>query len=234
MPQKKNKRTFLLALYFLVGFLELISIVGDYSFLHHFTKPLLMPVLAGFYLMSIKNSNTAISWFVLISLFFSWLGDVFLMYQSHDQLYFMLGLGAFLIAHILYIVCYIRMTNDTEIDKEKRPRLARYDFFLVLIWLTLISVLFPVLGEMKIPVTLYSMTITGMALTALHRYQKTTTQSFWMVVGGALIFMLSDSMIAINKFLEPITYAGVWIMITYIIAQYLIVNGLIKHKTART
>ncbi len=231
---KNSTSKIILIAYFIIGIVEVVSIAGDFTFLHHFAKPLLMPILAGFYLLSIKNSGTAISWFVLISLFFSWLGDVFLMYQSHHQLYFMLGLGAFLIAHILYIVCYIRMTNDVEVAKEKRPRLARYDFFLILIWLTLISVLFPVLGEMKIPVTLYSMTITGMALTALHRYQKTTTQSFWMVMGGVLIFMLSDSMIAINKFLEPITYAGAWIMITYIIAQYLIINGLIKHKTIKT
>jgi len=51
-----------------------------------------------------------------------------------------------------------------------------------------------------------------------------------MVIIGALIFMLSDTMLAINKFLEPIAYANVLIMITYIVAQYLIVSGLIKHQ----
>jgi len=130
----------------------------------------------------------------------------------------------------LYIICYMKMSSNDPVDIDKRPRIARYDFFLILIWLTLITVLFPVLGEMKMPVVVYSMTITGMALAALHRYQKTTAKSFWMVMGGALIFMLSDSMIAINKFLEPIPSANVLIMLTYIAAQYLIISGLIKHQ----
>jgi uncharacterized membrane protein YhhN len=74
------------------------------------------------------------------------------------------------------------------------------------------------------------MTITGMALAALHRYQKTNLQSFRMVMSGALIFMLSDSMIAINKFLDPLPFASMMIMITYILAQYFIVSGLIMHQ----
>jgi len=230
MAQKNNSVKLSIMFYFVIGVLEIVSIVGDFSFLHHFAKPLLIPILGVFYLISIKRSNIQHSWLIMISLFFSWLGDVFLMYQMNNPIYFMLGLGSFLIAHILYIICYVKMSNVGSVDKDKRPRLARYDFFLILIWLTLITVLFPVLGEMKTPVVIYSMTITGMVLAALHRFQKTTSQSFWMVIIGALIFMLSDTMLAINKFLEPIAYANVLIMITYIVAQYLIVSGLIKHQ----
>ena len=230
MAQKNSLIQTLFISYFITGALELVAIVGDFDFLHHIAKPLLMPMLAMSYWLVVKNSSRELNWIILISLFFSWLGDVFLMYQVNNPIYFMLGLGSFLVAHVLYIICYVKMSNANEVDKDKRPRLARYDLFIVLIWMTLITVLFPVLGEMKIPVVLYSMTITGMALTALHRYQKTTTQSFWMVMGGALIFMLSDSMIAINKFLEPIPLANVLIMLTYIAAQYLIVSGLIKHQ----
>lgn len=230
MSVKNNSNAILLVAYFLIGVLEVISISGDFNLLHQIAKPLLMPTLAVFYLLIVKKSDVSISWVILISLLFSWLGDVFLMFQTEEPIYFILGLGSFLIAHILYIVCYIKMSSTDKIDKDKRPRLARYDFFIVLIWMTLITVLFPVLGEMKIPVVLYSMTITGMALAALHRYQKTVTMSFWMVMIGALIFMLSDSMIAINKFLEPIPNASILIMTTYIIAQYLIVSGLIAHQ----
>jgi uncharacterized membrane protein YhhN len=230
MAQKNNSVQLLLVPYFVIGLLELVSIIGDFSLLHHFTKPLLMPFLSIFYFILIQRSKVRVSWLIMISLFFSWLGDVFLMYQVKNSIYFMLGLGSFLIAHILYIVCYIKMSNSTPVDKDKRPRLARYIFFLILIWLTLVTVLFPVLGDMKVPVVIYSIAITGMTLAALHRYQKTNSLSFWMVMVGALIFLLSDSMIAINKFLEPIPYANVLIMTTYIIAQYYIISGLIQHQ----
>jgi uncharacterized membrane protein YhhN len=51
-----------------------------------------------------------------------------------------------------------------------------------------------------------------------------------MVFGGATLFMISDSLIAINRFLEPLPRVGIWVMITYIAAQYLILTGLLKHR----
>lgn len=228
--QKGKINTIVLSIYFLVGAIEIGAVLGDFDLMHHFTKPLLMPLLAICYFVEIKRSNLKPNRILLFSLGFSWLGDVYLMYQKINEIYFILGLGSFLVAHVLYIICYMKMSNQSEVDKDKRPRLARYDLFLVLIWFALISVLLPVLEEMKIPVILYSMTITGMVLAALHRFQKTTQSSFWMVMIGALIFMLSDSIIAINMFLEPIAHAGTLIMITYIIAQVLIMKGLIAHQ----
>jgi len=228
--QKGKINTIVLSMYFLVGAVEIAVVLGDFDLIHHFAKPLLMPILALYYFIEIRGSKLKANRILLFSLGFSWLGDAFLMYQKSNEIYFILGLGSFLVAHVLYIICYVKMSNQSEVDKDKRPRLARYDLFLVLIWFALISVLLPVLGEMKIPVMLYSMTITGMTLAALHRFQKTTQSSFWMVMIGALIFMLSDSMIAINMFLEPIAHASTLIMVTYIIAQVFIVKGLIGHQ----
>jgi uncharacterized membrane protein YhhN len=228
--RKSNISTLFLIAFFAVGALEIIALLGTFDLMHHFAKPLLMPLLGLYYFAESKQGKFKPNNLLLVSLVFSWLGDVFLMYQVHNELYFMLGLGSFLVAHILYILCYLKLSDQSEVDKDKRPRLARYDFFLLLIWFALISVLLPVLDEMKIPVILYSMTITGMALAALHRYQKTTRTSFWMVMLGALIFMLSDSVIAINMFLEPITYAGILIMVTYIAGQVFIVKGLLAHQ----
>jgi uncharacterized membrane protein YhhN len=68
-----------------------------------------------------------------------------------------------------------------------------------------------------------------MVMVALFRFGKTTAGSFAMVFGGAILFMISDSLIAINKFLEPLPQSGFWIMTTYIGAQFLIVRGLLRH-----
>jgi uncharacterized membrane protein YhhN len=68
-----------------------------------------------------------------------------------------------------------------------------------------------------------------MVLNALFRFGRTNAESFWLVFSGAVLFMASDSILAIDKFLKPVTYGGFLIMLTYIAGQYLIVTGLIRH-----
>jgi uncharacterized membrane protein YhhN len=68
-----------------------------------------------------------------------------------------------------------------------------------------------------------------MAIQALLRYGYTTSRSFTLIFTGALFFMLSDSLLAINKFMTPLHLASLAVMTTYIIAQYLIVEGFISH-----
>ncbi|MFM8914325.1 MAG: lysoplasmalogenase family protein, partial [Flammeovirgaceae bacterium] len=70
----------------------------------------------------------------------------------------------------------------------------------------------------------------GLSITALFRYGRTTSKSFTYVMMGALLFMTSDSLLAINKFLNPLPLSGISIMLTYCLAQYLIVEGIIAHK----
>ncbi|HMZ90554.1 MAG TPA: lysoplasmalogenase, partial [Chitinophagales bacterium] len=81
-----------------------------------------------------------------------------------------------------------------------------------------------------IPVVIYSMVITAMLMQSLRRWSKTDNYSFWFVAIGATFFIASDSMIAIDSFYSPINFAPLLIMITYIIAQYMLVTGLLLHK----
>jgi uncharacterized membrane protein YhhN len=69
-----------------------------------------------------------------------------------------------------------------------------------------------------------------MAMQALFRYGRTNSKSFTLVFAGAISFMLSDSLLAINKFMQPLPLAGLAIMFTYILAQYLIVEGVVRHE----
>ena len=93
----------------------------------------------------------------------------------------------------------------------------------------LVTILYPHLGAFKIPVLLYALVLTVMVLQALFRYGHTNTPSFWFVFLGALLFMVSDSLIAVNKFLSPFGLAGLSITATYILAQFLIASGLRLH-----
>jgi len=69
-----------------------------------------------------------------------------------------------------------------------------------------------------------------MLLSALNRYGKVNGLSYILVVIGAMLFVISDSLIAVNKFHMKINFAGVMIMITYVTAQYLIVLGCIRQN----
>ena len=71
-----------------------------------------------------------------------------------------------------------------------------------------------------------------MLLCSLHVYYKVNKPANDMFVFGALMFVLSDSLLAINKFLEPLPYAGISIMLTYCAAQYFIVTGFIIQHAA--
>jgi len=221
------KKVFLLA-FVGVSAAELVSGFIGNSFLHHLSKPLIMTMLGAYYWASLEREQR--SMLVVLAIFFSFLGDTFLMYEKINPLYFMLGLGAFLLSHILYILAYREHKRDEPENPLQGIQKIRFAFPIVLAGTGLVVVLYPALGGLQVPVMLYTLVIVVMTLNALLRFGFTNTKSFFMVFAGAILFMISDSVLAVNKFLSPIDHAGVWIMITYCAAQYFIVTGLIKHR----
>src|SRR5450631_3316136 len=69
-------------------------------------KPLLIPVLIIYFLSQRKNTNNNLAKWIVVALFFSWAGDVLLMFDVKNSLFFLFGLSAFLLAHIFYIVFF--------------------------------------------------------------------------------------------------------------------------------
>jgi uncharacterized membrane protein YhhN len=92
-------------------------------------------------------------------------------------------------------------------------------------------ILFPGLeGLMKPIILIYALSLMGMSMMALNRKGRVAHTSYRLVFFGSILFLISDSMIALNKFYMEFTLAGFWIMITYISAQYLIMRGLILEE----
>jgi uncharacterized membrane protein YhhN len=212
-----------LILFLLASGGELISTLASVQMLDTICKPLIMVSLGLFYFFSVDAEDR--SALVLGAIIFSFTGDVLLMYPDK----FILGLAAFLFSHICYILAYRQHRGDDQDNALKGVHRIRLAFPVILAGCGLVVILYPVLGDLKIPVIIYAIVISTMVLTALFRMGKTSTTSFWMVFIGAMLFMVSDSILAINKFLSPITLSGFWIMLTYITAQFLIVSGLLKH-----
>jgi uncharacterized membrane protein YhhN len=93
---------------------------------------------------------------------------------------------------------------------------------------TLVWFLYPHLHELKLPVMVYATVICIMLLCSLHIFLKVNSPSNLFYLIGAAFFVMSDSLLAINKFYQPFAFAGVYIMLTYCSAQYFIVTGFIK------
>lgn len=223
------KRIFLY-LFILTSAGVLLAEVGRVDLLYLICKPTSMITLALHYWTLQRDQHAIISKSVVFAMIFSCAGDTLLMFQGRDGNFFMFGLTAFLIAHIFYILAYRQHQSSDTSNELQGLQKIRYAFPIILSGTGLVVILYSRLGGMKIPVMIYAVVLTTMVLAALFRFGKTTTSSFAMVFGGAILFMISDSLIAINKFLEPLPLAGIWIMVTYIVAQYLIVTGLTKHK----
>ena len=202
----------------------LISTIIDIRWLHLVTKPLIMISLLLHYIFASQPENR--SRMVMLAIVFSLAGDVLLM----DEDYFVHGLSAFLLAHVFYISAYRQHQADEASNALRGLHRVRLAFPIVLAGSGLVVILYPVLGNMQIPVMVYALVIAVMTIVALFRYGRTSTPSFWMVFGGAVLFMISDSLIAIDKFLTPIAFSGFLILITYCTAQFLIVTGLLKHR----
>lgn len=216
--QKKLAITF-----WLLAMLDVVGIAADIEIFHFVAKPLLMPallLLLFFTGSAVPNKNL-----LLTGLFFSWLGDLFLLFEYKFALFFIFGLVSFLTTHIFYIVYFLRIKSEKPSLLKRQPVLIA----LVLAYgITLAWQLYPYLGDLKLPVMVYATVICSMLLCSLHVFLKVNKKAAVSYLLGATAFVISDSLLAINKFYQPFAYAGVFIMLTYCAAQFFIISGYIQ------
>ena len=216
-------KNFWIILFLIVLAIDLFAAYSGNETLRYFSKPLLMPLLIVYFIF---NTNTVVSlkkWIVL-ALISSWLGDVLLMFEARNNIFFIFGLVAFLIAHIFYILFY---ENILKLENLKK----NYWLFIpvLIYYVALIYLLSPHLGEMKLPVRVYGVVISYMLIQALQITRIKNSAASAMMITGAILFIASDSILAMNKFYQPFELAGISIMITYGMAQLLITLGATRY-----
>ena len=158
-----------------------------------------------------KTSPSRYAMAVIFGLIFSMAGDIFLMLPS-DR--FILGLVSFLIAHVFYIVAF---THGTKI-RHAPWALIPFAVYGLLIYV----VLSPHLGNMKGPVAVYIVIILVMGWRAWERWSQTSEKTALFAFAGAVLFIISDSVLALNRFREPFVIARALNLSTYFAAQWLI------------
>lgn len=218
----KQQATIVFRIYALVVVCELLLIYFQQPEWRWFTKPLLMPLLLlGFYLSSTKRNSTGF-YFIAAALVFSWAGDVLLQMKGM----FIPGLISFLLAHIFYIVYFIRSNPGKKGLLQFQPLIGIPVLLYILLFLWM---LFPYLDALKIPVTVYGITIGTMLLASINMRRKTNDMAATYFMIGALLFVVSDSLLAVNLFAYSHMLLSLCVMLTYSSAQYLIVKGALLH-----
>jgi uncharacterized membrane protein YhhN len=211
---KQTKTTIATSIFLAVVVLHIFGILTN-DFLAFISKPFIITTLVIVYLVSVKKPNF---WYVS-ALFFSFWGDVLLLFKDH---FFVFGLASFLLAHIFYIKIVAGFIKKISLQKVFVVCLP----FVVFLF-SFLYFLKDNLGEMTIPVIIYGIVICTLGAISLLNYrQEKSSVNLWMFL-GTIIFIISDGLIAVDKFINPNGIYQVFIMLTYIIAQYLICKALI-------
>lgn len=174
-----------------------------------------MIIYLAFNTFTAPNINQDYALIILTGLVFSLAGDCFLMLKPQK---FIAGLISFLIAHILYCIGFYQLINAPLNTNA--------------LWLMLIPILgyygflYNSLGKLKLPVAFYVSAILSMTYLSFNVYQQQATTIALLGFIGALLFMLSDSLLALNKFKLPFKLAQPAILSTYYLAQWLIVSSV--------
>ena len=185
------------------------------------TKPTLLISLTGYYLQHGFRRLHYFEKLFVAGLVFSLAGDVLLLW---DQL-FIAGLSAFLLAQLSYTFSFYRSNRGTKGFVAKYPLIAVPVF---LYGFGIVAVLWPGLGPLAAPVFVYATIISLMLLSAINRKGVAQGDSFQFIVLGAVLFVISDSILAFDKFHTEYTWARPMIMSTYGLAQYFLVYGMKK------
>jgi len=189
------------------------------------TKPMVVISILVFFLIQQVDKKTRL--LVTTALLFSLVGDIQLIYSGDSDMLFLGGVSAFLVAHIMYIIQFSR-TRNRDIG-YLAPLLVLSVYALSMYWYLSDS-----LNNMAIPVGVYIVVYLAMILSAYLRDDSMTDNSYICVLSGALLFMLSDSIVAITRFKSDIPYSGALVMGIYGTAQLLMVLGILKGATSNT
>lgn len=218
-----SKRKMLLVIFLLVLLMHCLSIQVEMTQIRNTTKIILVPLLMIHLL--INRSLRVLGYLPLIALLFSWIGDILLL--GDEPAFFLSGMIAFVMTHVCYSFTFLKIKQVTPKDRSYFvfPLLG-----LLLFGLLVFFYLKDDLGSYLFPILLYMVFISLMASLAIHTRTnvKIQTLSLYTFIPGALLFVLSDALLAVNMFKMQHIVIEVLVMLTYGLAQFFITRGFQK------
>jgi uncharacterized membrane protein YhhN len=183
-----------------------------YPWFVYIFKPLATILILSIAFTNWRNRTDSYSLWITTGLLCSLIGDVFLILPS---IFFLPGLFSFLLAHIAYLVGFTRGV--------KFPARTSIWLIYLAIVVTLYAFLYPNLPiHLKLAVIIYALLLASMTAQAMGRAILLRTMPSYRAAIGAVFFMLSDILLALDRFHALILLAPVLILIPYYLAQWLI------------
>lgn len=200
----------------LIGFIAastVLTIVGKYRSprLLYLFKPATIGLIIALAWVRGGDVPDRYFWLILAGLAFSAAGDVFLM-LPRDR--FVPGLLSFLVAHLLYIAAFSAPAGFFATPLLALPFFAAAG--------ALLFVLLPKSGRLAVPVTVYGTAIAVMGWQAASRWHALENDASLTALIGAVLFMFSDSVLALNRFNRPFMAAEAILLCAYFAGQTLI------------
>jgi uncharacterized membrane protein YhhN len=174
-------------------------------------RPLTMAVIISLVVEAGKSAPPAYRIAVVAGLVVSFIGDLFM---TPRRKRFAAGLAAFLAAQACYAFAFL---SGMRFRVAAGPALALLAYGAVLF-----VILNRGLKRMRVPVIIYILAVSTMALAALERYIQAGSPAALAACAGAFLFLLSDSVLAVDRFVKPFRAAQAVILSTYFAAQGLI------------
>ena len=212
----------------IIAVVNWIAVIKSWKPLDYFTKPAVMLALLV-WLWTNDGFMGPLIWFSL-GLIFSLAGDVFLMLPREQ---FIAGLVSFLLAHVAYIIGFSLTPPPINL-----PGLI----LALVILLTAFQIFRRIAAgldstnnsDLKLPVMVYTIVISLMLLSALLTFLRPEWNFLpsILVSFGAMLFFLSDTFLAWNKFVAPIRYRNLLVIVNYHLGQMLIILGALLHFRA--
>jgi uncharacterized membrane protein YhhN len=190
----------------------IIGHLGHFPWLVYICKPLATVLVLGIALANWISQKHNYALWICVGLVLSLAGDILLMWPER---FFVTGLGAFLLAHIAYLAAFTRGV--------KFP--ASWGIWGL--YLAIGAGVFAVVGggvgsDVKPAVALYGFAVATMAAQAMGRYLRLQTGAALVAATGGIFFMLSDGLLAVDRFRAAIPHAAIVVLAPYYVAQVLI------------
>lgn len=203
--------TILTVLAYVSAFLAILSVYQKRPLIHYIFKPLTIVFIILIALQPKYPIPSLYRYMILAGLLLSLAGDIFLMLPGD---HFIKGLVSFFVAHLFYIAAFT-FASGHDVSMLSGVLFFGYGSYML-------RVLWPHLGKMRWPVTAYVMVILTMGWIAMNWWIGTQDWRSLLAMLGALFFIASDSLLALDKFKGRFHSAQFLILTTYFTAQWLI------------
>ena len=211
-----NKIKITLLAFILVSIASIVGTLFEIQWMVYLFKPLIIFTLLFLYVFSLPKR---LKWYVM-ALELCFFGDLFLLFEG--QLFLFLGLISFLLAHILFIKIIVNRIGKVVFKTALISSIP----FIIIVGL-LLFILKDSLNEMLIPAMLYGLVIAAFGTVALLDFFKTKSTSAFLMLVGAVVFIVSEAFFAVITFSAPSHSLEIAVIITYILAQYAIFKSMV-------